>query len=88
VIKIVTKKIEGPRLYIGIQDEGIGIPEKNIEYIFNEFFRSNNAADFHKNGTGLGLSLAREIVKIHNASINVESTVDKGTLFSVAFKLV
>ena len=88
VIKIITKKIEGPRLYIGIEDQGIGIPEKNIGNIFNEFFRSNNAAEFHKNGTGLGLSVAREIITIHNASINVESVLEQGSCFSVAFRLI
>ncbi|MFO7928341.1 MAG: ATP-binding protein [Candidatus Humimicrobiaceae bacterium] len=88
IVKIITKKIEGPRLYIGIKDQGIGIPEKNVNNIFNEFFRSNNAAEFHKNGTGLGLSIAREIVNIHNASINLESDLDKGSYFSVAFKLL
>jgi len=87
-IRIITKKIEGPRLYIGIEDQGIGIPEKNLINIFNEFFRSNNAVDFHKNGTGLGLSVAREIISIHNGSINVESTLEKGSCFSVAFKLI
>lgn len=87
-IKIITKKIEGPRLYIGIEDQGIGIPEKNIGNIFNEFFRSNNAAEFHKNGTGLGLSVAREIIAIHNASINVESVLEQGSCFSVAFRLI
>ena len=88
VVKIITKKIEGPRIYIGIEDQGIGIPEKNIGNVFNEFFRSNNAVDFHKNGTGLGLSVAREIINIHNASINVESVLEQGSCFSVAFKLI
>ena len=88
LVKIITRKIEGPRLYISIEDQGIGIPEKNLDNVFNEFFRSNNAVDFHKNGTGLGLSVAREIVNIHNASINVESVLEKGSCFSVAFKLI
>ncbi len=88
IVKIITKKIEGPRIYIGIEDQGIGIPEKNIGNVFNEFFRSNNAVDFHKNGTGLGLSVAREIINIHNASINVESELEQGSCFSVAFKLI
>jgi len=88
VVKIITKKIEGPRIYIAIEDQGIGIPEKNIGNVFNEFFRSNNAVDFHKNGTGLGLSVAREIINIHNGSINVESVLEQGSCFSVAFKLI
>lgn len=87
-ITITAKKIEGPRLYIGIKDEGIGIPEKNLKNVFNEFFRSNNAVDYNKDGTGLGLSMAREIINIHNASINVESKLGEGSLFSVAFSLL
>ncbi|MHA1507066.1 MAG: ATP-binding protein, partial [Candidatus Asgardarchaeia archaeon] len=47
-----------------------------------EFFRSNNAVDFHKNGSGLGLSIAKEIAKIHNTSIQVESKLGKGSCFS------
>ncbi|MCG9479061.1 MAG: hypothetical protein K9H14_02485 [Actinomycetia bacterium] len=87
-VRVTVKKIEGPGLYVGIEDQGIGIPEKNLDSIFNEFFRSNNAVQFHKNGTGLGLSIAREIVDIHNGSINVESKLGEGSCFSVVFKLL
>ncbi|MGM0366623.1 MAG: sensor histidine kinase, partial [Actinomycetota bacterium] len=87
-VRLTVKKIEGPGLYVGIEDQGIGIPEKNLDSIFNEFFRSNNAVQFHKNGTGLGLSIAREIVDIHNGSINVESKLGEGSCFSVVFKLL
>ncbi len=83
----VNKKIEGGMIYIGIKDQGIGIPQKNLGNIFNEFFRSNNAAEFNKNGTGLGLSIAREIANIHKAQLNVESELGKGSLFSVGFRL-
>ena len=83
----VNKKIEGGMIYIGIKDQGIGIPQKNLGNIFNEFFRSNNAAEFNKNGTGLGLSIAREIANIHKAQLNVESELGEGSLFSVGFRL-
>jgi signal transduction histidine kinase len=87
VINIIIKKM-GTQLYIGIKDQGIGIAEKNLNNIFNEFFRSNNAVDFHKNGTGLGLSIAKEIATIHNTNIQVESTLNEGSCFSMIFQLV
>ncbi|MBM3709726.1 MAG: response regulator [Actinobacteria bacterium] len=87
-IQINLKEVEGSQVYIGIKDQGIGIPEKNLNNIFNEFFRSNNAADFHKNGSGLGLSIAKEIAKIHNTRIQVESELGKGSCFSIIFPLI
>ena len=86
-ILITSKKIESSQIYIGIKDRGIGIPEKNISRIFNEFFRSNNAVSLHNNGTGLGLSIAKEIAAIHNTTIQVESKLGEGSTFSVIFQL-
>jgi signal transduction histidine kinase len=88
VIHIISKKMESTQIYIGVKDQGIGIPEKNISKIFNEFFRSNNAVNFLNNGTGLGLSIAKEIASIHNATIQVESKLNEGSTFSVIFHLV
>jgi signal transduction histidine kinase len=53
VIEVTLKKVGSSQICIGVKDHGIGISEKNIDKIFNEFFRSNNAVDFHNNGTGL-----------------------------------
>lgn len=88
IISVTLKKMESSQIYIGVKDQGIGIPEKNIRKIFNEFFRSNNAVDFHNNGTGLGLSIAKEIASIHNATIQVESKLNEGSCFSVIFHLI
>ena len=88
VISIIIEKMGTSQVYIGIKDQGIGIAEKNLSNIFNEFFRSNNAVDFHKNGTGLGLSIAKEIAVIHNSNIQVESTLNEGSCFSMIFQLV
>jgi len=88
LIWVILKKMENFQIYIGVKDQGIGIPEKNISKIFNEFFRSNNAVNFHGNGTGLGLSIAQEIAYIHNATIQVESKLNEGSSFSVIFKIL
>ncbi len=82
-VTILLKKLGSSQIYIGVKDQGIGISEKNIEKIFNEFFRSNNAVNFHSSGTGLGLSIAKEIASIHNATIHVESKINEGSVFSV-----
>ncbi len=86
-INIIIKRIGATQLLVGVKDYGIGIAEKNLGKIFNEFFRSNNAVEFNKNGTGLGLSMAKEIATIHNTNIQVESEINKGSSFSVIFKL-
>ncbi len=87
-IDVIARKIDGNQLYTCVSDEGIGIPQKNLSKIFNEFFRSNNAVDFHKNGTGLGLAMAKEISDFHSASIHVESEEKKGSCFSMVFDLI
>jgi signal transduction histidine kinase len=65
-----------------IEDTGIGIPLKDKEKVFEEFFRADNALDQKVKGTGLGLSLAKKIVEAHKGKIWVESELGKGTKFS------
>jgi len=64
-----------------VRDSGIGIPEMDLNKIFNRFFQSKN--ERNQIGTGIGLALTKELVKLHNGRIFVESTVGKGTSFTV-----
>lgn len=82
---VVAGRGEGP-VSLSIADRGIGIPERNIPMIFQEYFRSNNAASKHENGTGLGLSISRRIADIHKAEIEVESVLGKGTTIRVILR--
>jgi signal transduction histidine kinase len=70
-----------------VKDTGIGISEEDKENIFSEFYRSKKAREMERIGTGLGLNLVKEIVKINNGTITVESEVDKGSTFTVEFPL-
>lgn len=70
-----------------VKDTGIGISEADKENIFSEFYRSKRAREMEQIGTGLGLNLVKEIVKINNGIITVESEVDKGSTFTVEFPL-
>jgi signal transduction histidine kinase len=64
-------------------DSGFGIPEEDIPHIFEEFYRASNIKNTIKDGTGLGLSLVKAIVDRHIGTIQVESTVGRGSRFTV-----
>jgi two-component system sensor histidine kinase ResE len=72
------------RIEIDISDTGIGIPEEDKIKIFNEFYRSENAKKMISFGTGLGLSLVRQIVYNYQGDIVVNSRVDSGTTFTIS----
>ena len=71
-----------------VSDTGIGIPEKDLPFVFERFFRSDRARRAYTGGSGLGLSIARWIVEAHKGKIAVESAVGKGTTFAVTVPLV
>lgn len=66
---------------VKIRDKGIGIPDAELKYIFQPFYRINNTEG---TGFGLGLSLAKRIIKLHNGDISVESEINHGTQFNIA----
>lgn len=68
-------------LKLEVMDEGIGIPKEEIPQVFSRFFRAKNAKGI--DGTGLGLSITKKYVELLNGKINLKSTINKGTTFSV-----
>lgn len=68
---------------IDVSDTGIGIIEKDIDNIFDDFVQGANSLNLRRSGTGLGLSISRRLIELQGGSISVQSTVDKGSTFSV-----
>ncbi len=68
-------------MVISVEDKGIGIPESELKYIFQPFYRVDHAGS--TGGFGLGLSLAHRIVKLHKGNITVQSKPGEGTLFRI-----
>lgn len=66
---------------IVIRDQGIGIAQKDLQRIFQPFFRAPNALKY--SGSGIGLSLTQNIVRLHNGIIEIESEIGKGTEFRI-----
>ena len=66
---------------LSVTDFGIGIPEKEMEFLFDPFFRASNVVNYH--GTGLGLPLIKQIVDRHKGSIRLESEINKKTTFHI-----
>lgn len=70
---------------IEIRDNGVGIPKEDIKNIFEPFYMVDKSRDRRNNGVGLGLSICAKIAKMHNAKIEIESEVGKGTLIRIKF---
>jgi signal transduction histidine kinase len=68
---------------ISVEDTGVGIASHEVPRVFEKFFRSNDARVQEQPGTGLGLALAQEVVRLHGGRITVESELGKGSTFHV-----
>lgn len=79
----VSTKISTQGASFKVEDTGIGIPKDDIHKIYSEFYRSENAKKFVNFGTGLGLSIVKQIIDNYNGTIDIQSEVNKGTIFTV-----
>ncbi len=78
---------EAESVVMEVQDNGVGIPEQDINRIFDRFYRVDKARSRNLGGTGLGLSIAQEIVQAHNGTIHISSVLNRGTQVRIVIPL-
>ncbi|HQE91509.1 MAG TPA: GAF domain-containing protein [Anaerolineae bacterium] len=71
-----------------VTDTGIGIPQHELDHLFERFFRGSEPQNLHIQGSGLGLAIVKEIVELHGGSVTVESQVGAGSTFTVWLPLI
>lgn len=79
----IEVKLHKNFLTINIRDTGIGIPEQLIHRIFDKFYRVDSSRSRHTGGRGLGLTLTKAIIELHNGTIKVKSEEGMGTIFTL-----
>ena len=75
------------KIWAKVIDTGIGIPEDKIPYLFDQFTKTSQSGTSGEQGTGLGMSIVKEILEKHGVPIEVESEEGKGTCFKLVFSL-
>ncbi|WP_088124893.1 sensor histidine kinase [Roseivirga misakiensis] len=83
----VKSEFNGNELVIAIKDNGKGIHPENIDRIFEKFFQARDQTSKKPKGSGLGLSITKKIVELHDGDIFVESTWQEGSIFTVKFPI-
>lgn len=79
----VSMTLEERDVVIVVQDNGVGIPQEKLPYVFDRFMQVNDVLTKHCEGSGIGLSLVKALVTLHGGSIHVKSILGKGSCFEV-----
>lgn len=85
-VTLSAQRLDDSQMQISVRDQGIGIRAEDRKRIFEKYFRATRPETADRNGHGLGLYLARQIIEQHHGTIAVHSEPDKGSEFLVTFR--
>jgi two-component system sensor histidine kinase SenX3 len=81
-VEVRTRRVDGS-VEIEVEDHGIGIPSRDLDRIFERFYRVDRARSRDTGGTGLGLAIVRHVVNNHDGSVRVDSHEGDGSTFTL-----
>jgi len=87
LLRIATG-ISGQRVYVEIEDHGIGIAPSEQTKIFDKFYRVSTGSVHETKGSGLGLTLVQHLIDAHHGEVSVESQLKKGSTFRLSFQQI
>jgi len=85
IVSLGAKKLEDGSVLFTVKDEGPGIPEEDIPFIWERFYKVDKSHCRNVPGTGLGLAIAKEIIRMHGAQAEVKSECGAGATFEIKF---
>ncbi|NPV07253.1 MAG: response regulator [Anaerolineae bacterium] len=85
-VRVVSRRTE-EEVLVSVEDTGVGIPEEELERIFDEFYQAGSAAARAEAGMGLGLAISRRFTQLHGGRVWAESTMGVGSRFHVSLPL-
>jgi signal transduction histidine kinase len=77
---------DGEKIFVAVEDHGIGIPKENLPHIFDRFHHLEKSGDDLFSGIGLGIAITRQVIEQHHGSLDVISTPGKGSTFTLTLK--
>ncbi|MBR3998234.1 MAG: hypothetical protein IKI93_07815, partial [Clostridia bacterium] len=75
----LTQSPQSDRVFIQVKDNGVGIPEEDMDHLFERFYRVDKSRNLDTGGTGLGLAIAKELLEAHGGKISIDSRFQEGT---------
>jgi signal transduction histidine kinase len=84
-VQLIANQVD-EQLYISVIDDGIGIPDEDLPFLFEKFFQAKNQTEKKPIGTGLGLAISKKIMDYHGGKIQVQTEQDK-TVFQISIPI-
>ncbi len=84
----ITAYYEDKDCVIKIADTGDGIPKEQLQFIFDRFYRGDKSRERNSGSTGLGLAIVQSIIHLHSGTVDVQSSTETGTLFTVRLPII
>ena len=81
----IEEKLKDNKVIISIEDQGIGISEEDLKYVFERFYRADKSRTRATGGTGIGLTIVKSIVSSHGGEVKLESKLGEGSKFTIIF---